>query len=255
MCISHTRTLVKTCGCEVHVLPQACKRWQCEECAPKLRARVAASIAAGAPTRVALLTCRQGQFESPSTAARALKSAFTIIRRRWRKLHPGAEFEFLVIVEQHKSGWPHFHIAIRAHWLDKKWLSKQTAELLNSPITYVQPVRSVRGVARYLCKYLVKGLTKFAGCKRYWRSKRWCDAASLKIKSDFDWSGAKIEDEGHTSIVHRYLKRGYAILRTHGEHYTLAPRWSQKIKTPLGWLSQWHARAPPDFELVVSCRQ
>lgn len=124
----------------------------------------------GKPDTFITLTSRRRPGLTPGQAARALVSAFRVIRRQYIRQHGKGSFPFLVVFESTKEGWPHLHIVARCKWLSQKWLSKRMGELTGSPIVDVRRVRHIRKVAAYISKYISKNPHRFDGVKRYWRS-------------------------------------------------------------------------------------
>lgn len=153
--------------------PANCKSWECPVCSIRRRALLVAEVMAGSPNSFITITCREGEFGTPEAASEQLAKFWNTIVRRWRRLKKTNHCEFFVVREAHENGWPHLHIAWIGGWIDFEWLKAQATELLNSPHVYIQAVRGIRQVARYLFKYLGKAPTKFGSSKRYWRSRGW----------------------------------------------------------------------------------
>lgn len=107
----------------------------------------------------------------PPDAARsemgvAWKHLVARIKRKW----PGQEFEYAVVVEKTKRGFPHLHIAFRGPYIPQDWLSDTWCTLIGASIVDIQKCRSQENVAGYLAKYLSKDPTKLGTGKRYWFS-------------------------------------------------------------------------------------
>lgn len=98
--------------------------------------------------------------------AHALKNLVLRIRRAW----PTCAFEYGVVVEAFKNGYPHFHVAARAPYIPHPWLSETWGDLVGAPVVHIGAIRSQAGVAGYLAKYLAKGPVQFGAGKRYWFS-------------------------------------------------------------------------------------
>lgn len=146
-----------------------CKRWSCEICQPFNEAALAGKAAAGIHGQASLfltLTVDPVRYSTPDNAARGLVKAWRTIRRLVRRL--GIErLPFLAVLEQHKSGWPHLHILVRAKFISQRWLSKIMQELTGGRIVHVRRARP--GDASYIAgkPFL------FGGCKRFWSSRDW----------------------------------------------------------------------------------
>lgn len=199
-------TKVKLGEREAYLRPLLCRRWTCDECAPRRAAALRWKARNGRPNTFITLTVKVGQYDTPEKAAEALVAAWRLIRRRaiqeagrdprkrtrpfgayapafnpdgpfgdaTRRVDlPNGKFDFIAFFERTEKGWPHLHILARSKWLDSKWLSAQCAELLGSPVVDVKRVQSAKGVARYVTKYVTKALVKFATLKRYYSSRKW----------------------------------------------------------------------------------
>jgi len=195
--------------------PFNCGSWGCEYCSARRRRRLARDIRAGEPNRFITLTCREGQFETPEIGARMLAWAWKIIVQRWRRLKPSNTCEFAVVREAQQNGWPHLHIAWRGGWIDREWLSTQTAELLNSPQTDVKLIRGVSKVAYYIAKYIGKSPHKFGDLKRYWFSKNYHLVKRSDQQSIFP-KRLKFRDCGRTMYqVRRWLENEFIEFTEH----------------------------------------
>lgn len=84
------------------------------------------------------------------------------IQRSWRKLVMRLQRRGLLkdgyirITERTHAGRPHYHVIFRGSYLDQAWISHLWEICHEAPVVYVSQVRSKRGIASYLGKYLVK---------------------------------------------------------------------------------------------------
>lgn len=163
-------SLVKHTLGAVTIIPLRCRCWSCTECRPARVQRLIEEARAGLPTIFITLTSRRRPNRSPHRAARDLVTAWRTVRQRYIKVHGPGSLSFLAVFEATKNGWPHLHIVARCRWIDQRWLSRQMAALIGSPIVDVRKVRGVREVANYVSKYIGKNPHRFEGVKRYWRS-------------------------------------------------------------------------------------
>lgn len=169
LCGEHT--LVKNERDTITLYPLPCKCWTCPECRSARSARLTAEALAGKPDLFVTLTSRVRDDWTPAYAARRLAWAWRIIRREYIRDHGKGSLPFLAVFEATKQGWPHLHIVARCKWLDQKWLSKRMATLTDSHRVDVRRIKSIRKVARYVTKYIGKNPERWAGTKRYWRSR------------------------------------------------------------------------------------
>jgi len=164
------KSIVKVGDGPIVVVPLRCKCWSCEECRPDRIKRLVYEARSGKPTLFITLTSRRRKDRSPSWAAQELVKCWRLIKRRYEADHGKGSIPFLAVFEETKNGWPHLHIVARAGWISQRWLSKQMAELHDSPIVDVRRVDGLRKVAAYITKYIGKNPIRFDGVKRYYRS-------------------------------------------------------------------------------------
>ncbi len=169
------------------VKPLYCNCWSCDICAPRRRKRLMREAADGHPNRLMTLTVHAGGPAGVEHRARELVRAFQGVRRLYLRLHGKGSFEFLAVFERTRRGEAHLHILCRSGYVDQRWLSAQMARRIGAPIVDVRAVRGQRHAARYVAKYVAKGLGVFAGCKRYWRSLRY-------LQPDADAPPCALED-------------------------------------------------------------
>lgn len=145
-----------------------CRSWQCDDCRPFRLSALKHQATDGNPTTFLTLTVNPATGQSPEDRARELVSALKVMikraRRRWKK----APVEYLAVFEETKRGEPHLHLLMRAPFIPQKWLSRTMDELIKAPVVDIRRVGSMRGVARYVAKYVAKGPRSFGTLKRYW---------------------------------------------------------------------------------------
>lgn len=205
-----SQTLVKTEPDHRVVTPLRCKRWSCETCAPLRQRELKRLARAGAPNIFITLGVNPAIGESPTDRANRLRDAWQVVVRRAKaeakrdpKKRPSkaqlarhwndgrknrtewprqvtledGKLPFLIVFELTKKGEPHVHIAARAKWVGQAWLAREMGELIGAPVVDVRRVRDQGRVAYYVAKYMGKAPQRFEGCKRYWRSLDFVQAA------------------------------------------------------------------------------
>lgn len=75
-----------------------------------------------------------------------------VMRLRRRRVLTG----YIRVLEFTQAGEPHLHVLLRGGYICQVLLSRAWAEIHHSPIVDIRAVRSPRGAAGYLGKYLVK---------------------------------------------------------------------------------------------------
>lgn len=181
--VGKSRHLVQVTAC-------GCRAWSCDACAPARRADVKAQIEAGEPTSLLTLTWHAKRPEAPEEARLAMARAFHRLTWRVRRKYPGHAFEFFVVPEITRAGYPHLHVALRAAFIPQGWLSDQWASLVGAPVVDIRALRSPRWGAGYLAKYLTKARDRLGTAKRYWKSRGWLEegwAAGRRRRSAWVW--------------------------------------------------------------------
>jgi hypothetical protein len=187
-----------------------CKCWTCENCAPWNADKLAQRIASGKPDKMLTLTIKQGKAGTPDDDARALVDALDILWKRFRKAFPKKKFAYVAVMERHKSGEPHLHLALRADYIPFPWLQKQMRQILESPRVRIEELRSIERGIEYLTGYMTKDPHKFKGCKRYWFSSNYephkddSDAKLNKPDHQERWEGYSLADVREAATILAY---------------------------------------------------
>lgn len=180
-----SNTLVNSHRVHVTLFPMACRSWGCPDCGPKRAARLAKDIEAGKPNTFITLTVNPSVGADPAERMAMLADAWRRVRRKAKKVWRNGTLAFFAVVERTAQGEPHLHIAARCEWIGQRWLSDQMKALLDAPVCDVSRVRSKKGVAKYISKYLSKDPVKFGTAKRYWKSQDWLSGTDRdKTKAD-----------------------------------------------------------------------
>lgn len=165
--------VVKKQGSRVTIYPVRCKSWSCPDC-KQYRARLLRAQAyEGKPNRFVTLTVNPHNFETPEERCRQMTLAWRDFVREWRRTHGGARIEYMYVIEATKRGEPHMHILVRSDYIPQDELSAWMGERTGAPVVTIERPRTVRGVAKYVTKYVTKDLHQFEGSKRYFRSRGW----------------------------------------------------------------------------------
>lgn len=130
-------TLVGVSGRRARVTALRCRRWSCEWCAKRLRAKMVAHAHAGfiRGQRVRMFTLtapgNEGVEQSYDQLARRWKRFRESLRRRF----PGARFEYFRVTERQGRGHAHLHVLSRGPFIPQRWLSEAAghAGLVRSP--------------------------------------------------------------------------------------------------------------------------
>jgi len=165
--LCRTTTAVRLDGNYLTAIPLRCKSWPCPNCGPKRRSKLIAQILSGSPTTFLTLTWKPRDKFTPAQAAHLMSSKFACLAKRIRRHFPEAPFEYALVWEATKAGWPHMHVVCRAPYIPQRWLSDRWREMLGSPIVDIRAIKDPSVAARYVSKYVAKAPHQFAGTKRY----------------------------------------------------------------------------------------
>lgn len=193
----------------------------------------------GNPNRFITITCRLGEFRRKECAAKAIAIAWRTAVQRWRRLRPYHKCQYIAVFEETKQGWPHLHILWRGHWIEKRWLSDQMKELLNSPIVDVTKVDSVRRRAFYVAKYFSEAPVRFGTCKRYWTSKSYGKPYNTDAPPAFPKSTAvHVINKPARELLREWYREGRHVWtlrnKIFGWGYLMDPATGELFERPTG---------------------
>lgn len=256
------RTLVKAKLDHIEATTLKCRSWTCPDCEPQRKRQLLAQALRGKPNTFITLTVKRSRYADPSMAAQALAQAWRLIakralrerdRDRTKSPYPcgandgeewdlngkaswpnqvrfkGKALQYLVVIEAHKSGWPHLHILARSEWIDHKWLAAQTKELLDAHIIDIQRINRRSQVSGYCAKYTGKCAHKFGTTKRYWQSGSYqLEKYKPPPSKGEKWTDIEHSNKHLVQIVNGWILAGWEVHQ---------PNW-------------WHAETttrPPDL--------
>ena len=174
-------------------IPCTCKSWWCPKCKTPKALRLIDRILSGNPERMITLTSNPNTSETPSDALDLMKSGWKLLCRQIRKTF--GKFEYALVYELTKGGWPHSHIAMRGSYLPQHWLAYWWNAFTGAPIVHVQKINNEKHASRYMAKYFTKDqgpiLRLLAGRRLYTVSRGWALRApkspAIWKASDFVW--------------------------------------------------------------------
>lgn len=206
-----------------HAITLRCRSWQCPDCSGLRQRQLIAQASRGAPNKFITITSRRREGISPEAAAKELVRAWRLIRRLWLRTHPGHSLEFIAIFEATKLGWPHLHVLARCAYIDQGWLARQMQRLTDSPVCWIEAIRSTKKMAAYVAKYTAKGPGKFGTLKRYWQSKRYQTSKWEKPKGGTAWI---TETMGLHEWCRIYRSFGFVVAMVDTHHATASKEGS-----------------------------
>lgn len=187
---------------DISLLP--CRSWNCEDCAKNRRSQLKAIAASGIPNICLTLTVNAGQGTDTVSRYKALHNAWKLLGKRilrqfskepgerWiltteegnkyqeivtytitkkTERHKVKRLHYMAFAEETKGGEPHLHILMRTKYIPQRWISEQMQELINSPVVWIEQIKSVKAAIHYVTKYVTKAPAQFGTSKRYWMSR------------------------------------------------------------------------------------
>jgi hypothetical protein len=202
-------SLVYDSESHVDIKPSACRSWGCETCGPVRKAKCEIHMRLGQPDKFLTLTCRPEPDQTPTQRRGVMGKAFAELMRMWHR-HTGRKPEYYVVVEETKRGEPHLHVLMRADPVPQRLIAEWWKKLTGWFVVWVKDVKDASKHARYLGKYLGKGMKRFGASKRYWSSRNWllppAEAAEADTWKPQTWSWRK---EHPDDLVMHYRLRGF----------------------------------------------
>lgn len=234
----------------------ACKRWSCPQCGPRKKHELARRIKRAKPTRFLTLTVRnptapptpdavnKGDFDSPEPPPDP-RHAYDQTRRKCSELFRhfaklGKKQEYVRILEQTKTGWPHYHYLMRGqHFWPQAEISSVWKRLTGSYVVDIQFVGNQTKSVSYVAKYLTKADGVTFTNRRVSASRNFFPPARPKTKASLEnwkfWS----KHEARSKIID--LSEWHAFNPTQSMNvFTLEPRQDgdQLPETVENWLEK-----------------
>lgn len=150
--------------------PLPCRSWSCERCAPARRRQLIQLAALGTPNKCLTLTINAKIGDSPSDRCRILHHSWTILVKRIKRLLKIKQLPYFAFLEKTRAGEAHLHILLRCKFIPQRWISQQMDELCQSPIVWIEAIKSTKKAIAYVTKYVGKAPERFDSGKRYYRS-------------------------------------------------------------------------------------
>jgi hypothetical protein len=187
-----------------------CRAWSCSDCRPFRLSQLKRMATGGQPSTFLTLTVNPAIGQSVEDRAQQLSDAMKLLLKRMRRKFVKAPIEYMAVFEETKAGEPHLHILMRAPFVPQRWISDTMNELIQSPIVDIRAVGSMKGVARYVAKYIAKGPRAFGTMKRYWTSAAYDLSAVKKEKPQDEWgSGWSVTHAPLWSLKQLWTDCGY----------------------------------------------
>ena len=160
-------TRVGTTPTETIIIPIRCRSWACPTCGPRNKRKLLRRMRDAPATTLITLTCNPRSYTSPDSAFRHLSQQLPHLIKRIRRRFPSSGFQYVLIWERTKRGWPHAHLLCRTSFLPQRWVSRAWGDLTGAPIVDVRAISRQDGAVRYVAKYLAKDPQAPDNMKRY----------------------------------------------------------------------------------------
>jgi hypothetical protein len=175
------------------IIPTTCKSWWCPKCKIPKALRLRERICSGDPLRMITLTSNPAAARSPTESINLMKAGWVLLLRQIRKHFK--DFQYVLIWELTKHGWPHVHIASRGPYIPQSFLKFWWKAFTNASIVHVTQINNPRHASRYLAKYFVKDqgpiLRLLAGRRLVQFSRGWSlrdvKSSGFIEPTDFTW--------------------------------------------------------------------
>lgn len=155
------------------------------------------------------LTLDPAHHRNPWSAARALKVQTTKLLRYLRARYSSERLEWLWVMEEHKSGWPHAHVLMRGPYVPWQVIRAHWRGLTGAEVTDIRSLTRPRQGGSYVAKYVTKAPDPFGLGRTYWKSagfltepmrptqKRYCTLGELRVFEGraWDWLAQELDQQ------------------------------------------------------------
>ena len=136
------------------IIPTTCKSWHCPDCKIPKALRLRERICSGDPERMITLTSNPATSATPCEAVTRMKAGWVRLLRQIRKHFK--DFQYVLIWELTKHGWPHVHIASRGPYIPQSFLKYWWKAFTGASIVHITKINNPRHASRYIAKYFTK---------------------------------------------------------------------------------------------------
>lgn len=203
-------TLVGRTSDRTYPLQACCRKWSCERCGKRNARRLAKRIMKTPVRRFITFTIAPNPNRTPIQELDLMNAAWRTIWKRIRRKQGAKARGYIKVVERTKQGTPHLHIGADCGFISQATLSRWWEELTGSYVVDIRAVHTVRGLARYLAKYLSKDTDALPGRRKYSATARWLPPPERFIADEngelIRW---RFEAISRVKFVTRLLVNGY----------------------------------------------
>lgn len=139
---------------QMRFIPVRCKCWNCPHCCKVNARQLEERLRAGQPSALLTLTTCVRDGETPQECHDRVRPQITKLFRELRKKY--GVIEYACILEEFKSGYPHWHCLLKCAWIPQHEISKIWLRLTGAYRVEIEKIRHQRSMGKYLVKYVTK---------------------------------------------------------------------------------------------------
>lgn len=144
----------------IRIIPIRCRQWACPFCAPVKLRELQMKARRGHPQRHIVLTMRPRPGQTLPEQIKFIARSFNKLVERIRKLY--GTFEYMRVLELHKTGHPHLHILCRSDYIPQRWLQQNWRAITGAWNVHISKVQSTMAAVHELTKYFAKTVANTA---------------------------------------------------------------------------------------------
>lgn len=228
---------------KMKLVPARCRSWKCPDCGPKNARKLADRLALVKANKFLTLTIKADGTRSEQELLDVMNAAWRQLWKRVKRRYPNGRWRYVRVVELTKKRTPHLHILCTLPFIPQRWLARQWGELTGSYIVDIRAIKSARGLAHYLSKYVAKSVEGVAGRRKYGATVGALPPAPRHApppgSPDYHWQFAKGQFDHVTSLVTQ------AGAVNAGDYYNLPPHLIAEKNHPHYWRFQGAEWGPP----------
>ena len=137
-----------------------CKSWSCPRCGPIKAWQATKNIAKIAKEkgleRFLTLTLDPRSIPNDTNACEHIKKTWSKFRVYLQRKYKNS-ISYICVMELHKSGIPHLHVLID-RYIPQKWISKSWQGVGGGKIVFIEKLKEIKDIGKYLAKYLTKNM-------------------------------------------------------------------------------------------------
>jgi hypothetical protein len=131
---------------------------------------------------------------------------------------------YMAFAEETQAGEPHLHILLRTDFIPQRWISQQMAELIASPVCWIEKIKGAKAAIKYVTKYVTKAPAQFGNSRRYWYSRKYQVNTPNKAEQPiFDRNTAQLVNQAFAELIREIVVKGLVPLLITKKEVRLLP--------------------------------